>query len=340
VATEEANCPSCGQPLLGRERFEGKCAACREAEILGKPPDKPVAPANACPSCGAGVADGSETCPQCGATLRGRAPSRLRPWMLAPLVAIAAALAAAVFWPREGSEQPRQAQEPPPLPQPEPARPTEAKPLPSPTAPRPVPTDQFLRVEQETGALLELAARADYERAINDYFQPDEADFGRLERALDDIVGGQAARGFADWTTRRIRRDEADLIRELRERGDPRPAFSVALLAHLAREPGASEAARRSEDRARDVLRWHLASLFDGLEVADAKPGAIQEAGPPGQFLVALRCRGQRKAAWLRDEPLALRWAKLPVGWVVKTGLADRLERLRDLLKATEPSTR
>jgi hypothetical protein len=55
----------------------------------------------------------------------------------------------------------------------------------------------------------------------------------------------------------------------------------------------------------------------------------------PGILEVALTCRGERRAAWLHQQPVAVQWSRLPVGWVVKAGLADRLERVRDTLKAT-----
>ena len=57
MAAEEPTCPHCGKPLLGRDRFEGQCAACREKEVLGEPSppedaELPPEPGTTCPSCG------------------------------------------------------------------------------------------------------------------------------------------------------------------------------------------------------------------------------------------------------------------------------------------------
>lgn len=59
-----------------------------------------------------------------------------------------------------------------------------------------------------------------------------------------------------------------------------------------------------------------------------------------GCFEVPLACRGPRHAAWLRKEPTRLLWCRMPVGWVLKLGLADRLERVRDVLKRPAPEER
>ncbi|MBM4041644.1 MAG: hypothetical protein FJ290_24360 [Planctomycetes bacterium] len=172
---------------------------------------------------------------------------------------------------------------------------------------------------------------------IDNYVQPDEMDFARTERALDDIVRGSAAKGFTEWAARLVRigeptRREARLAEDLRRAGDTQADFTAALLAFLVREPAASDAGTSSEDRARSVLRWHLAALFDGLEAGADEIGDMA-ALAPGRFEVTLAPRGERRASWLRGEPARLCWSKLPVGWVVKLDLGDRLERVRDILK-------
>jgi len=311
MAADAALCTLCGKPLDGRARFEGTCAACREAEVLARTLPLPEA------------LEGGE--PDDGSSPVSRRGLRLALCVLVP-VAVAAVAVVAV-WPRTSAPPP-----PARATAPSSSAPVAPAKADAAAAPKAVPRDVADAVRQETRELLGLIARGSYGRAIDNYVQPDEVDFARLERVLDDIVRGSAAQGFAAWTARLVRVREGRLTEELRQAGEPDPRFAVAILAYLAREPAASDAGRRAEDRARAVLGWHLGSLFDGLDVAGAAPGAVTEP-LPGQFEVALDCRGSRRAAWLHDEPLAIRWTSLPVGWVVRLGLADRVERARDLLK-------
>ncbi|HUT34652.1 MAG TPA: hypothetical protein VNE39_14280 [Planctomycetota bacterium] len=321
MASEGLHCQGCGKPLEGRDRFEGKCPACREAEILGRalPAEAPGVPEQAA---GAGG----------GAPPAARFPAPARLALLGGAVLLGAVVGALLLWPRKGVEgPPAQNRVVPPEPGAAPG-PREPAPGPAPPARKAVSRDLRAALQQETLELLRLLARGSHERVIDNYVQADEVDFGRAERALDDIVQGSAAKGFAEWAARLIRLREARVAEDLRRAGDADPGFTAALLGYLAREPAASDAGLRAEDRARNVLRWHLASLFDGLDVGAAEVRDMAETAP-GCFEVALDCRGERRAAWLRAEPTRLCWCKLPVGWVVKVGLADRLERVRDVLK-------
>ena len=339
MAAEEAQCPDCGKPLIGRDRYEGKCSSCREKEILGE--DLPAESggrrgkaAVACPACGASNERGLAACAHCGAALALPSARGVGTWALAAGGALTIGLVLAVLYValsppavRRPAAQPAPRPLPPFTRRPEP--PAEEPPV---EEPRPVPEEETLRPSQETQELLSLLGRGDYERAIDNYFQPDEADFGRVQRALDAILDGDASKGFADWSARLILLRQDRVIQDLRRAGDPRPDFTAALLADLARDPGASSGHRTSQDRARAVIRWHIASLFGGIDLASAKPGAIREVRP-GCFAVALDCQGQRQAAWLRDEPAQMLWTRLSVGWVAKLGLADWLEGAYGILK-------
>jgi hypothetical protein len=219
---------------------------------------------------------------------------------------------------------------------PKPGTPTPSgKPSPTPPpvpAPKAVPAELHAALQQETVELLGLLARQSYDRVVDNYVQPDAAEFARTERVLDDIVQGSASKGFSAWAARGVRLREARVAEDLRRAGDEQAEFTAALLAFLVREPSASDAATSSEDRARSVLRWHLAALFGGLEVEKAEVSDMAAAGA-SSVEVSLACRGERRARWLRAEPARLCWSKLPVGWIIKLGLAERLERARDVLK-------
>jgi len=316
MASEEAKCPVCGKALEGRDRFEAKCAACREAEVLGHAmPGEDAAAA-------APVARGASSA------------RRRRLAVLLVLLAVVAVAAVVVVFPGgPRTVPPARATIDRTVIPPSPTR-GEGAPVakPAPTPRKPAEPQQAEALREETASLLAMLASGDYERVLNNYAQPNEVDFRRVERALDEIVRGDAAAGFAAWSTRVIRLREAGAAEELRKANDPQPEFTVALLSHLSRDPGASGAGASSENRARNVLRWHLNALFGGLDLAGAQPGAIEEAAP-ASFEVAIRCGGARAAAWLRDEPLRIVWRKLPVGWVIATGLAERLERVREVLK-------
>ncbi len=325
MASEEAKCLLCGKPLSGRERFEGKCAACREAEVLAQAlPEKAPEP----------LADAAAQPP--APTSRRRAHIVVAAALLI-LAAAAVGLVATLVLRWQRDPRAPQVEDAAVVPKAGPAKPESfPTPPPTPSLPKPAPEDLAAALRQETRELLTLLASGNYERVIDNYVQPDEAEFRRLERALDDIVKGAAAQGFAAWTARRIRLREAAVAKNLAGAGDPQPDFTLALLSHLAREPAASDARASSEDRARAIARWHLASLFDGLHIAATGLGAITEP-QPGHYDVGLIAPGQRRARWLANEPLRIRWARLPVGWVVELGLAERIERARDTLKQPVP---
>ncbi len=326
MASEDARCRVCGKPLEGRDRFEGKCQGCREAEILGQ----------ALPTAGTGGA--APAASETGGVPAAR--RRAAPAWLAVLIGgvlLAGAVAALLLWPRGAREQASPwTERVPPKPGTATA-PPKGTPPPAPVARRPVSSDLRVTLQQETIELLRLVARGSYDRVIDNYVQPDEVGFGRIARALDDVVQGSGAKGFAAWAARlaRLRATkgrEAKLAEDLRRAGDAQADFTAAFLAFLVREPAASDAGASPEDRARSVLAWHLAALFDGLEAGADEVGEMAATGP-GSFEVTLAPRGERRAAWLRGEPARLCWSRLPVGWVVGLDLGDRLEQVRDILK-------
>ena len=339
MAAEEPICPECGKPLLGRDRFEGTCAACREEELLGERP--PAASDGSgsrvvvvCAACGAGNPEGLTTCLECDAKLHPRrVPVR---WCVVAAVAVLglAAWLVATRW-HAGPRAPRGVAAPVP-PAAAPAAAAAPPPPPPQQAPRPEPTDAHLapRVRQETHELLALLRKGDYERVIDNYCQPDEAEFARVERVLEEVLHGDAAAGLARWSAVLIRLGEAKARDQLREAGDPQPAYTVALLTHLARAPWASGSRGSAEDRARGVLRWHLAGLFEGLDLARAEVRRIDGPGA-GAFVVEIDCGGTPSQPRPGDDPRRVRWARLPVGWVVRLALAERLDAVHEVFKHT-----
>lgn len=337
MATDGASCLVCGRPLTGRDRFETKCSACREAEVLGQalPPAAGArggSPLVTCPACGVPRAADLAPCARCGASLPERPASRAGLWALVATACILGALWCVLAWrPREG---------------PSPAS-WERRVFPAPAAPKaegtaearaatvagqPVSGELADALRVETRELLGMLTRRDYARVIDNYVQPDEEEFRRLERALDDVVAGPSAQGFAHWAARLIRAGPARTADELARAGDPQPAFTVALVAHLAREPASSAARASLEDRARSVIQWHLAGLFEGVTPSVTEATAVAETGP-GSYEIVIDLRGEREARWLRSEPASIRWCRLPAGWVIKTALAERIEGVRNVLK-------
>jgi hypothetical protein len=186
-------------------------------------------------------------------------------------------------------------------------------------------------VQQETRELLTLLAAADYERILDNYCQPDEAEFGRVEKLFDQILRGDAADGFTRWSSLLIRLGKEKTIEQLRQAGDPYPDYTVDLLKHLTRDPSASGTHRSVEDRARDVLRWHVAGLFEGLGLNKAR--IVSVAQGESVLTVTLDCEGRSAAPRPGDDPRHIRWGKLPAGWVLKLAIGDRLEGVRETLK-------
>jgi len=333
----EARCPVCGRPLVGRDRYEGKCGSCREAEALG-PEDAPSCQAVECVACGAANPPGRARCSECGASLVVPGPSRRFLALALVLgVLVVVGVLAVVFGALPRTRQPTS----PPSPRPVVREPVEAvDATPSPAAPARrvslAPTLSPLeeaRVREETREFLSLVARGDLDRAIDNYLQSDEKDFPRVERALDAIVAGDAQAGFTHWSVRLIKEGRSRVAAALRRLGDPDPGWSVAFLAMMSRTPEVSSPHYSAEDRARAALKWHLRALFDGLEPATAR---VRRVGRTldGRYVVAIQCQGERKAKWLRGEPMSLLWEKQAVGWVLKVSLADRLERLSRLLRS------
>ena len=330
----EARCSACGKPLVGRDRYEGKCGSCREAEALG-PEDAPSGQAVECVACGAANPPGRVRCSECGASLVVPGPSRRFLALALVLGALAIGAAAAVvfgLFPRK--TQPTSPPSPPPLAREpvEPAAATSRLVHPVSLTPALSPPEEA-RVREETRELLSLVARGDLDRAIDNYLQSDEKDFPRVERALDAIVAGDAQAGFTHWSVRLIKEGRSRVAAALRRLGDPDPGWSVAFLAMMSRTPEVSSPHYSAEDRARAALKWHLRALFDGLEPATAR---VRRVGRTldGRYVVAIQCQGERKAKWLRGEPMSLLWEKQAVGWVLKVSLAERLERLSRLLRS------
>lgn len=337
MAADEPTCPLCGKPLIGKERFEGKCAACREREVLGEPAvAADEAPAGAsgrtCGACGAENPPGRGRCVECGARL-GRRWTRLAASCVVAAVVVGGALAVAVLATRSRSGRRSQA-----------ARPARATSLPAgptrapapdttaPPSPRPSRAHLVPRVRDETRTLVALLRGKDYARVIDNYCQPDEEEFARLQGLLDKILRGDASAAFARWSATLIPLAEADARERLRAAGAPCPDYATAFLAHVRRDPDVSSSHRSSEDRARAVLAWHIAGVFDGIDLARAEIRHVEDPGQ-GPFTVELACEGKATQPRPGDDPRRIRWARRPVGWVVQLAAADRLEGIYDFLK-------
>ena len=333
----EARCSACGKPLVGRDRYEGKCGSCREAEALG-PEDAPSGQAVECVACGAANPPGRVRCSECGASLV--VPGRGRRFLalalaLGALVVVGALAVVLGALPRTRQDTS------PPSPRPVVREPVEAvDATPSPAAPaRRVSLAPSLspldgaRVREETREFLSLVARGDLNRVIDNYLQSDEKDFARIEQSLDALVRGDVQVDFTRWSVRLIKEGRSRVAAALRRLGDPDPAWSVAFLAMMTKTPEVSSPHYSAEDRARAALRWHLQALLEGLEPASARVRGVERTRD-GRYLVAIEWQGERKARWLRGEPTSLLWEKQAVGWVLKVSLADRLERLSRLLRS------
>ena len=340
---EEAQprCSSCGRPLVGRDRYEGKCAECREADALKLAAARGGPPAR-CIACGAENPPGQVACSVCGASLLVPA-RRFWPWVLAALTAAAGVAAAFLFI----TARPQRSSPGDALPMRPPSRPRAVRATPiamqasrksteTRSVPAPSPSDEA-RVREESRELLALIAKGDYDRAIDNYLQSDEGDFARAQAALAAITDGDARQGFLAWTARLINEGRSRVAAALRKIGDPDPAWSVAFLAHMARSPEVSSPHVPLEDRTRAAIKWHLKALFEGLEPLSARLAGVRRTAD-GRFVVAVEWRDKRAARWLRNEPTHLTWEKQAVGWVLKVSLADRLERLRQTLRSTTKS--
>ena len=339
MAAEEPTCPHCGKPLLGRDRFEGQCAACREKEVLGEPSppedaELPPEPGTTCPSCGTENPVGLEHCMTCDARLR---PRRWRAVALAAVTVVvvlaAAAYAVVAFWPGPPEQAAPRAARPTPRAQAAPATPTlTAAPDTRTPAPRPSRAHLAPRVREETRVLVGLLRERSYERVIDNYCQPDEEAFGRVEALLEQILHGDAKAGLLRWTAQLTRLDEAKAREQLTKAGDPHPEYTAALLMHLARDPDASGGHHTAEDRARSLLAWHLAGLFEGLDLARAEIRSTDDPGH-GPFVVELDCGGAPRQPRPGDDPRRICWARRPVGWVLQRAVADRLADVHALLR-------
>jgi len=313
---------------------------CREKEVLAEVPlaereERAPQAALRCRVCRASNPPGRRFCEECGALL---VPRRRRA-LLAGLgvVAVAGAVAIALVaipWRGRPERPPARAEMPPAgvarPPEPQPPAPAVAPPA------KPARSRFAGRVREETRELLKLLAAKDYERIIDNYCQPDDAGFRRVQRALDEIVRGESSTDFARWTVFLIRSGEAETVERLRRAGDPHPEFAAALLSCLIRDPDASGRHRRAEDRARDVLRWHIAGFFEGIELAKVAIRDVKEERSEG-FVTTLECGRQPPGAGPEGTSRRIRWCKLPVGWVIKLTLGERIERVRQTLKQPIP---
>lgn len=343
MGADEPVCPTCGKPLVGRERFEGKCAACREREVLGAAsPDEDGGADSAqtilCPACGAENPVGLEHCMACEARLRPRRALRLAVWSLGAAAVVAVLVVGALVgpWMGEASEPPApQRVRRPALATAQPAQPGQeprtAAPAPMPSRPRLVP-----RVREETRVLIGLLRQRAYGRVIDYYCQPDETDFPRVQRRLEAILDGDARAGLARWTARVTQLDEQMAREELAEAGAAHPGYAAALLSHLARDPSVSGGHQTAENRARALLAWHLAGLYEGLDLAHAEVMDVEDRGS-GPFVVTLACPGSASQPRPGDDPRRVLWERQPVGWVLKLALADRLREVHALLERPVP---
>lgn len=337
MSEDQANCPRCGQPLLGKDRFEGVCSVCRAQELLGDAPAATDAGGGVpegipCPACGATNPPGAARCAVCEARLRsGR---RIGPWVGLIAVGCAAAVIGVVALTRGRgravARYPRVGGPPAPAPLAGPPR-TAAPPPAAPAPPGPrhlaLPPD----VARETEELLKLLGAKDYERILDNYCPPEDPDFQRVQLALKHIVTGPGVAGFRRWSRLVIRHSPHEAAERLRRAGDPHPGYTVDFLAHLTRDPAASGARTSDEDRARNIIAWHMAGLFGDMELATARVHPVaRRIG--NAILVSLDCRGAPAALRPDDDPRRLRWRRLPVGMTLTFALPHHLDTIRRVL--------
>jgi hypothetical protein len=312
--------------LLGRDRFEGKCAACREEEVLAELPLGEDLQTSPVPK-----SQPAEPLPE---------PVRCR-WVL-PAVIIAAGAAAGVaavlVLPRVLAPEPRRSK--PSATRFADAPPSAAKDKqPGKAPPKPVPIEPIdeAKVRRVTAEFLDMMRKGDYERVIDNYCQPDDDAFRRVERAVTAIVAGPSTSGFREWSVRQIRRGRQTVIRELRSVGDPHPDYTTDLLAFLTQNPGASNPNRPSEDRARAVFEWHLRGLYD---LAGSQGVGVAGVRQDGRDSAIAELSGGKPPAAPRPGDAAgqVRWRRLPVGWVLRLALPERVEAVRDALARPLPS--
>ncbi|MBL7223520.1 MAG: hypothetical protein ISS72_06695 [Candidatus Brocadiae bacterium] len=322
MADGEPTCVECGRPLAGRERFEGKCAACREDELLG--------------AAGEAAADGESA----------RAPGDAHPrspkrgLVLLALLVAGGAMVVVFLWPfgsGEGPEpEPTRAVRPAPAAAPTPVASPAKLPAGPVAAPRSVPVPA--RALAETKELLSLLAAKDYERILDNYCEPDDEDLPRVRRALDHIVVGAGAAGFRYWSRTAIRQGALKTIARLRAAGDPHPVYTTELLTHLARHPQASGAHVPAQRRARNVVIWHLTGLYGGLRLAGARVAPM--ATRTGDHLVVgLECEGTAGGVRPGEDPRRVHWRVRPEGMVLQLALAERIETVARVLAQPVPAT-
>lgn len=331
MASEESVCSVCGEPLAGRDRYEDTCSACREREVLAGPPAEAGL---ACPACGAENPVGLEHCMACEARLHGR---RVHPvvWV-AIAVGVVGAVAALIVVARRQRRDPRRGVHAAPAALPSsPATvvqpPTSAESTATP-ARLPVRSALWPRVREETAELLRLLRERRYERVIDNYLQPDEQEFERVRTSLEAILHGEARAGFLRWAALAAQADAAAARERLRKAGDPQPGYTVAFLTHLAASPETSGSLGTAEGRARRLLAWHVAGLFEGLDLTRTEVRGIDDPGG-GPFTVELDCTGRSREPRPGDNPQRLRWVRRPEGWVLRLAAASRLEAIAAFLK-------
>ncbi|MFP4055531.1 MAG: hypothetical protein ACLF0G_01545 [Candidatus Brocadiia bacterium] len=336
-----ATCSDCGKPLSGRDRFERKCAPCREKEALGeadasRPAESSPEPTVACPACDAPNPRGSASCSECGARLR-------RSGRAAVLAAggFAGAVGIVLLVVHVTSQPPPKPRSSPRPEAPSQASPAEGQEAPAAEDPQPrrgEPTPRYLleACRAETRALVGFLAEGRYTRVVDNYVQPDVEDFRRVQEALGRILSDEHAEALSRWQSllKNAGRDVA--VERLRERDAPFPGYTVALLDLLRTDPRASASHVHREDRARAVLAWHLAGLYEGVEL-EAAQMRLEDLGDK-HILAHLQCPGETAAPPSGDDPRRLRWVRRPDAWVLKLSVADRLEDFAQTLAQPVPA--
>ena len=363
MASEEATCVSCGAPLVGTDRFEGKCAACREKEILGEPPpaegEPPELPRTVgCPACGATTPEGSTTCSECGAALEAR---RARGPLLAALCIAGAVVVTTIVvlirtWgggqptpaatteesqtPQADAEEPRPSQEPAPTePEPAPVPPSRpgvtsarpAKPAPPPGSPSP----HAEQVAADTLEVIKLLRAGDCGKVVDNYCLPG-ADFRKLEGELGRFIGDTSPSGFERWTgyVRRANPPEAvALLRTIRVR---HPEYALAMLRHLASSSGSATRRATTQDQAFDLLKWHITERFKDVVWTTAKAGAVTEA-VPGSPAADVTYSGARTQPREGETTIRIHWQVTDEGRVLETALASYFAELAAILRKHSP---